>query len=80
MSTGHCPVRYSLNDQVLNFGLLLPDLVWVSMEGPGNHFQSYRPIKDSLPVIFVVGSVLMGKELLLAKVSKNGTSGPEQKF
>ena len=35
----------------------------VCLESPKNYFQTYRPKNDPGPSSFVVGSVLMGKEL-----------------
>ena len=53
----------SENDQLLSFGPLFSDLVLVHLERPGNHVETYRPINDSLPATFVVGSMLVGNEL-----------------
>ena len=39
-------------------------VVQIGLGSPKTKFQSYRPINDTLPSIFVFGSIIMVKELL----------------
>ena len=61
-------IYLSLFRPIFELGFLLTHQ-WCSGAGmfgePKNNFQTYRPINDPGPSIFVVGSVLMGKELLV---------------
>ena len=39
-------------------------VVRIGLRSPKTKFQSYRPINNTLPSIFVFGSIIMGKEPL----------------
>ena len=51
-------------DQLLSWVLGKKPLVQIGLGSPKTKFQSYRPINDTLPSIFVFGSIIMVKEPL----------------
>ena len=57
-------VAHTVFDQLLIFLMGKKTVVQIGLGSPKTKFQSYRPINDSLPSIFVFGSIIMVKELL----------------
>ena len=57
-------VARSVFDQLLIFWLLKKPVVPIGKGSPKTNFQSYRPINDTLPSIFVFGSIIMVKKPL----------------
>ena len=51
-------------DQLLSWVLGKKSVVQIGLGSPKTKFQNNRPINDSLPSIFVFGSIIMVKELL----------------
>ena len=51
-------------DQLLSWVLGKKPVVQIGLGSPKTKFQSYRPINDTLPSIFVFGSIIMAKEPL----------------
>ena len=51
-------------DQLLSWVLSKKPVVQIGLGSPKTKFQSYRPINDTSPSIFVFGSIIVGKEPL----------------
>ena len=51
-------------DQLLSLVLAKKPVVQIGLRSPKTKFQSYRPINNTSPSIFVFGSIIMGKEPL----------------
>ena len=59
-----CKLARTVFDQLLIWVMAKKPVVQIGLGSPKTKFQSYRPINDSLPSIFVFGSIIMVKELL----------------
>ena len=59
-----CALARTVFDQLLIWVKAKKPVVQIGLGSPKTKFQSYRPINDSLPSIFVFGSIIMVKELL----------------
>ena len=62
--TSECPLARLIFDQLLSWVLGKKPVVQIGLGSPKTKFQSYRPINDTLPSIFVFWSIIIIKEHL----------------